>query len=316
MKLRHLLSIAAAGLLATAASASQAAILFSGWFYSNVVGPAAGEDALVAAGILYDTVKGSAGAPTYDYIYEVANIGAVPIAVFGGGPGAAPAVGAPTYNSDTFFGMPGFPGAGPNRNLAGLFPMTAVPPAQARKRLPGGWGGANNPTLGAQNSTPYTPLYPGSKGLRSPNYQYWGFIKYNNTGGYDVFWYNLVGNQIFGPGRYTRFDLNSIFGPVNGAFIDPGDPMSSSTYYIDWTNGDIASALTPIIPDPSLPGNSCDPTVPSCSQFAVPPQILADCPMCTGYGLVPEPANWTMMLIGLGILGAAARARRSVRRAV
>jgi hypothetical protein len=38
--------------------------------------------------------------------------------------------------------------------------------------------------------------------------------------------------------------------------------------------------------------------------------------MCTGYGLVPEPANWTMMLIGLGILGAAARARRSVRRAV
>jgi hypothetical protein len=308
----------AAGLVAAAPQTVDAKILFSGWSYSSIAGPAPGESAVVAAGIFYDTIKGTARAPTYDYIYEVWNTGAVPIADFGGGPGVPPAIGGPTYNSDTFFGQPGFPAAGPNRNLAGLSPMTAVPPAQARKRLPGGWGGANNPYLGSAPVTPYTPLYPGARGLKSPNYQYWGFTKYNSVGGYDVFWYNLVGNQIFGTNRITRFDLNSIFGPVPGVFMDPpGDPPMSQTYYdIGWTNGDVLqNFLTPVIPDPALPGNSCDPTSPGCSPFAVPPEFLADCPQCTGYGGVPEPADWAMMLIGLGLVGVLSRARRTTRSA-
>ncbi|MBV8682320.1 MAG: PEPxxWA-CTERM sorting domain-containing protein [Caulobacteraceae bacterium] len=305
----------AAGLVAATPQATHARILFSGWAYSSIAGPAPGESALVAAGILYDTIPGTAGRPTYDYIYEVWNNGVVPIADFGGGPGVPPAIGGPTYNSDTFFGLPGFPAAGPNRNLAGLLPMTAVPPAQRGKRLPGGWGGANNPYNGSAARTPYTPLYPGSRGLKSPNYQYWGFTKYNTAGGYDVFWYNLVGNQIFGSNRITRFDLNSVFGPVPGVFMDPpGDPMSTTFYDIGWANGDsLENFLTPVIPDPALPGNSCNPTSSSCNPLAVPPEFLAMCPQCTGYGLVPEPGTWAMMLIGLGVVGAMSRSRRTAK---
>jgi hypothetical protein len=313
MSRKHVLIAATAvvGILGAIPSAGGAAILFSGWYYSTLVGPAAGESAVVAAGILYDTIPSTAKAPTYDYIYEVWNTGTVPIADFGGGPGKPPAVGGPTYNSDIFFGMPGFPASGPVRNLAGLAPMTGVPPAQARKRLPGGWGGANNPYLGSAPATPYTALYPGSRGLRSPNYQYWGFTKYNSVGGYEVIWYNLVSNQIFGKNRVTRFDLNSVFGPVPGAFMDPpGDPMSTTYFDIGWTNGDaLENILTPVIPDPAVPGNACDPTDPACSAFIIPPQIASQCPSCTGYGFAPEPASWTMMLLGVAGLGAAMRTR-------
>ncbi|MDB5480679.1 MAG: hypothetical protein JWO83_1732 [Caulobacteraceae bacterium] len=105
MKLQRLVVLAAAGVLATVASTAHAAIRFSGWSYTGLVGPAAGESALVASGILYDTIPGTAGAPTYDYIYEVWNRGVVPIADFGGGTGVPPAFGGPTYNSDNFFGL-------------------------------------------------------------------------------------------------------------------------------------------------------------------------------------------------------------------
>jgi hypothetical protein len=302
---------AVASMIGALPTASNAAILFSGWYYSSLVGPAAGESALIATGILYDTIPGSAGAPAYDYIYMVANTGVVPIADFGGGTGVPPAIGGPTYNSDTFFGIPGaFPAAGPKRVPFGASPpLTNVPRAQARKRLPGGWGGANNPYAGTVAANPYTPLYPGAKGLRSGNYQYWGFSTWNVAGGYDMIWYNLVGNQIFGGNRVTRFDVNSIFGPVNGAFVDP--PSSSTYFDIAWTNGsDLLNVPTPIIPDPSIPANDCDPTNPACSPYIIPPEITADCPMCTGYGGVPEAASWTMMLVGIAGLGATMRARR------
>jgi hypothetical protein len=303
---------AVAAVLGALPTASHGAILFSGWSYTGLVGPAAGESALVATGILYDTIPGTAGAPAYDYIYEVWNRGVVPIADFGGGTGKPPAVGGPTYNSDIFFGMDGaFPAAGPKRVPFGLNPpLTNVPPAQARKRLPGGWGGANNPYAGTVNANPYTPLYPGAKGLRSGNYQYWGFSTWNTAGGgYDMIWYNLVGNQIFGSNRVTRFDVNSVFGPVNGAFVDP--PSSMTFFDIGWANGDdLLNIPTPIILDPAIPANDCDPTIPACSPYIIPPQITADCPMCTGYGGVPETATWTMMLVGIAGLGAAMRSRR------
>jgi len=310
MNLKGFFTIAAVGALTAISSAAQGAILFSGWNYSSLLGPAAGESAIIASGILYDTIPGTAGRPTYDYIYEVWNNGAVPIADFGGGTGRPPAT-ALTYNSDIFFGLgPGFPAAGVFRVPFGASPpLTNVPPAQARKRLPGGWGGANNPYLGSAARTPYTPLYPGSRGLVSPNYQYWGFSAWNSVGGYDVIWYNLVGNQIFGSNRVTRFDLNSVFGPTNGAFVDPA---SSATYFdIGWANGDyLYDFTTPVIPDPAIPGNACNPADPACSPYIIPPEITADCPSCTGYGLVPEPAAWAMMLVGLGGLGALLRTRR------
>jgi len=311
MKLRRFLTLAAVGMLTAIASPAHARILFSGWSYTGLVGPAAGKAALVASGILYDTIPGTARAPTYDYIYEVWNRGIVPIADFGGGTGVPPAADGPTYNSDVFFGLgAGFPAAGPNRVPFGASPpLTNVPPAQAGKRLPGGWGGANNPYLGTVARTPYTPLYPGSRGLFSPNYQYWGFSTWNTVGGYDVIWYNLVGNQIFGSNRVTRFDLNSVFGPVNGAFVDP--PSSSSFFDIGWANGDVLfNVPTPIIPDPALPGNACDPTSPACSPDIIPPEISSMCPSCGGYGLVPEPSAWAMILAGLAGLGVALRARR------
>ena len=97
-------------LLPLISSGASATIQFSGWYYTSITGPFAGESALVAAGILYDTVKGTAGAPTYDYIYEVADTGTAPIAAFVGGTGPQ---GAVLYNSDTSFGLPGLPASGP-----------------------------------------------------------------------------------------------------------------------------------------------------------------------------------------------------------
>jgi hypothetical protein len=129
-------------LLPLISSSASSTIQFSGWYYTSITGPFAGESALVAAGILYDTVKGTAGAPTYDYIYEVADTGTAPIAAFVGGTGPQ---GAVLYNSDISFGLPGLPASGPvNRGMMPAF-LTQVPPAQAGKRLLGGWGGANNP---------------------------------------------------------------------------------------------------------------------------------------------------------------------------
>jgi hypothetical protein len=165
--------------------AAHATIQFSGWFYTGVTGSLPGESALVATGLLYDTVAGTAGAPTYDYIYEVANTGAAPIADFGVATGVPPVAAVPTYNSDNFFGFPPPPGVPvtipPSGPVNGPFAVaiTNVPPATPAdgdgvgpKRLPGGWGGANNPFLGTAPVTPYTPLYPGGRGLISPNYQY------------------------------------------------------------------------------------------------------------------------------------------------
>lgn len=107
----------------------------------------------------------------------------------------------------------------------------------------------------------------------------------------------------------TRFDLNSIFGPINGAFVDP--PSSATYFDIGWANGDfLLNIPTPVIPDPAVPGNACDPTAPACSPDIISPQIAGQCPACTGYGMVPEPAAWAMMLVGLAGLGAVVRARR------
>jgi hypothetical protein len=43
-------------LLPLISSGASATIQFSGWYYTSITGPFAGESALVAAGILYDTL--------------------------------------------------------------------------------------------------------------------------------------------------------------------------------------------------------------------------------------------------------------------
>jgi len=229
-------------------------------------------------------------------VFFVANTGTAPVAAFGGGTGAP---GAVLYNSDISFGLPGLPASGPV-NPNGPLPafLTQVPPAQAGKRLPGGWGGANNPFLPIANVTPYTPLYPGAKGLTSPNYQYWGFEVSSNGAGYALGWYNLVGNQIFGGGRVTRFDLNSTLGPVaGGAFIDPA---SASNYIIDWTNGDFLSIDTPTIGDPKT--TFCDTADPNCSPDIIPSDIASL--SFTGFGdPTPLPGALPLFATGLGALG-------------
>jgi len=278
--------------------AAHAATFFSGWFTTTIVGPAgpALESAVVAEGILFNNQIGSAGGRAYDYIFLVGNTGLAPIAAFGGGTGAP---GAVLYNSDISFGLPGLPASGPinpNGPIPGI--ITTVPPAQAGKRLPGGWGGANNPFYPIVNATPYTPLYPGSKGLFSPNYQYWGFEISSNGAGYALGWYNLVGNQIFGTGRVTRFDLNSLLGPVpGGAFIDP---LGASNYIIDWLNGDFLSLGTPTIADPQF--TFCDTADPNCSPDIIPLSIASL--NLTGYGdPAPLPPAFSLFATGLGALG-------------
>ena len=120
---------------------------------------------------------------------------------------------------------------------------------------------------------------------------------------YALGWYNLVGNQIFGHGLVTRFDLNSIFGPIpGGAFIDPPGP--ASTYLLDWVNGDTVSLATPAIADPMT--TFCDPlTDPTCSADIIPPNIAAL--NYTGLGApVPEPGTLSLIaagFAGLGLLG-------------
>jgi len=294
------IAAAALGLSLSAISpAAHAATFFSGWLTTNIVGPAGAalESAVVAEGILFNNQIGSAGGRAYDYIFIVANTGLAPIAAFGGGTGAP---GAVLYNSDISFGLPGLPASGPV-NRFGPVPgiITTVPPAQAGKRLPGGWGGANNPFYPIVNVTPYTPLYPGSKGLLSPNYQYWGFEISSNGVGYALGWYNLVGNQIFGKGLVTRFDLNSLLGPVpGGAFIDP--PLSGSNYILDWIGGDSVSLDTPIIADPQF--SFCDTTDPKCSPDIIPPTIASL--NFTGFGdPTPLPPALSLFATGLGALG-------------
>jgi PEP-CTERM motif len=313
-------------LLVLPGRAAHATILFSGWFYTSVTGSLPGESALVATGIFYDTVAGTAGAPTYDYIYEVANTGTAPIADFGIATGVPPVAAAPTYNSDTFFGFPPPPGApvtiapsGPVLPGAFAVPITAVPPATppdgdgvGGKRLPGGWGGANNPFLGGAAVTPYTPLYPGGRGLISPNYQYFGFGTWNATGGYVAMWYNLVGNQIFNPRLVTRFDLNSIFGPVpGGAVIDPpSDPPPPDSFFdIGWADGGAAIDIsTPDIPDPMTTFCTPDPVTCNPDPDSIPPDIAAL--NFTGFGAIPEPDSLSLFGAALLALGGIAYWRR------
>jgi PEP-CTERM motif len=117
-------------------------------------------------------------------------------------------------------------------------------------------------------------------------------------------WYNLVGNQIFRHGLVTRFDLNSINGPVpGGAFVDP---PSSSDYFIDWSATQFAEVATPSIPDPEM--TFCSPTDPQCNPLAIPSEIAAL--NYTGFGAVPEPSTWAMMLVGFGGLALAAYRQR------
>ncbi|HUE63601.1 MAG TPA: PEP-CTERM sorting domain-containing protein [Rhizomicrobium sp.] len=330
---RHVLVGAFLLPIALSGSPVHAGILFSGWYYTGITGPAGAplESALLAEGILYDTIPGSAGAPTYDYIFEVANRGSFPIAAFAGGIGGGAGANI-EYNSDFSFGLPGLPAAGPTNLAAVGLPITQQTPAIDGKRLPGGWGGANNPFRPAvfnPPGTPYSPLYPGPgvKYLTSPNYQYWGFEISDTVpgfgNGYGLGWYNLVGNQLFTTGLVTRFDLNSIFGPVaGGAFLDPpSDPPSD--YIIDWNNGgliDTISLATPDILDPmtsycggsgpNAPGSSAD-----CTDFtdpnAVPTGIAAL--NYSGYG-VPEPSTLGLLGSALFALGSISFWRRRVER--
>jgi hypothetical protein len=326
---RHLLFGAFLLALVLSGSPVHGAILFSGWYYTGITGPAGApfERALVAEGILYDTIPGVAG-NAYDYIFEVANKGSFPIAAFAGGIGGG-AGGNIEYNSDISFGLPGLPASGPVNLAAAGLPITQQTPAKDGKRLPGGWGGANNPYRPAvlnPPGTPYTPLYPGAgvKYLTSPNYQYWGFeISDTLAGfgnGYGLGWYNLVGNQIFTTGLVTRFDLNSTFGPVaGGAFLDPpGDSDPPSDYILDWNNGTLVDTISVATPDildpttnycggsgPNAPGGSADCTA---DQDAIPPEIVAlD---YSGYGAIPEPGSLSLLGTAVLALGGIAFWRR------
>jgi hypothetical protein len=91
-KIKFLFGATAAALIGLVpfSPVARANILFSGWYFSSFAGPLGAplESAAVAEGILYDTVAGTAGAPTYDYIFLVANTGLAPIAAFGGGTGS------------------------------------------------------------------------------------------------------------------------------------------------------------------------------------------------------------------------------------
>lgn len=291
-------------LLVLSQQTAKATLLSSGWVSANVAGPIPGESAKIFENIVYDTIPGSNGVPNYDYIIDVANTGSVPIIGFVGGPGSPPVTSANLlYNSDTMFAAPGFPAAGPD-----ITPMpkwiTQQPPAgiPSLRGLAGGYGGANNPFAGSTPVSPYTPLYPSAPYLYSPDYKYWGFSVWSSNGGagYLLRWYSLVGEQIFGPKKITRFDISSPDGPVSGGAMP--DPFALPTeYQIDFSNGDVGSAIFPAMPDPQF--NPCDPSLPDCYAYTLPTGITTLVNQgYTGYGSpVPEPAY--TLLIGGGLLG-------------
>jgi hypothetical protein len=127
-----------------------------------------------------------------------------------------------------------------------------------------------------------------------------------------VDWYNLVGNQVFRGGLVTRFDLNSPNGPVaGGAFTDPFSP--GSVYDIGWTNGDFMTMPTPVIPDPSTTGCTPGLNIDCTSNYYSIPSLLAG---GAGFGGVPEPETWALMLIGFVGLGLAGYRRERTSRSI
>jgi hypothetical protein len=252
------------------------------------------EKARISENILYDTVTGF-----YDYILVVKNIGTKPIAGFFAGPGAFPA-GPALYRDAPEPAAPGFAGGAPGGALPAFI---------------SNYGGANNPYLPCVNPTPFTPLFPSAPcGLFSPNYHAWGFSVYATPGpGYFARWFNKGITGPFKPNLTTRFDLDSLFGPIPGGAAP--DPFTQSTVFgIDDGQGDVSTVIFPQLTDPN-PNNSaapnfgqCDPTQPDCSALTLPADLagLTD----TGFG-VPEPASLTLLGTASLLLLSLRRRRRS-----
>lgn len=110
----------------------------------------------------------------------------------------------------------------------------------------------------------------------------------------------LPGGVIFGSGNTTPTNPTDPTTPTN-----PTDPTTPTNP----TNPtDPTTPTNPTNPtDPGTPTDPTDPTTPIDPTDPTPPITTPD----PGPGAVPEPASWALMILGIGVVGASLRRRRS-----